>query len=82
MLLQYQENRKLHPIAYASRSVSAATSNYASTNLETLAVVWAFTHFKYYLYGHNVTIITEHAAVKAILEYTNGQHAPNSMGVA
>ena len=47
------------------------------TDLETLAVVWAITHFRYYLYGHNVTIITYHAAVKAILGAPNltGKHA-------
>jgi len=70
----YQEDRKLHPIAYANRSVSAAEFNYASTNLEMLAVVWAVTHFKYFLYG---PIITDHATVKAILGTPNlsGQHA-------
>jgi len=42
ILSQYQEDGKLHPVAYASQSVSA---NYSITDLETLAVVWAFTHF-------------------------------------
>ena len=39
--------------------------------------MWAVTHFRYYLYGHNVTIITDHAAVKAILGAPNltGKHA-------
>ena len=77
ILSQCQEDNKLHPIAYASRSISAAEANYAITNLETLAVVWAITHFRYYLYGHNVTVITDHAAVKAVLGAPNltGQHA-------
>ena len=64
---QYQDDKKLHSVAYASRSVSTTEPNYAITNLETLEVVWAVTHFKYYLYGHNVTVITDHSAVKAIL---------------
>ena len=67
ILSQYQDDQKLHPVAYASQSVSASEANYAITDLETLAVVWAVTHFRYYLYGHNVTIITDYAAVKAIL---------------
>ena len=77
ILSQRQEDNKLHPVAYASRSVSVAEANYAITNLETLAVVWAITHFRYYVYGHNVTIITDHAAVKAVLGIPNltGQHA-------
>ena len=67
ILSQYQDDYKLHPVAYASRSISPTEANYAITDLETLAVVWAVTHFRYYLYGHRVTIITDHAAVKAIL---------------
>ena len=57
--------------------MSATETNYGITDLETLAVVWAVTHFQYYLYGHNVTIITDHAAVKAILGAPNltGKHA-------
>ena len=51
-------------VAYASHSISSTEANYAITDLETLAVVWAVTHFRYYLYGHKVTIITDHAAVK------------------
>ena len=49
ILSQYQEDQKLHPVAYASRSTSASEANYAITNLETLGVVWAVTHFQYYL---------------------------------
>ena len=39
ILSQHQEDNRLHPIPYASRSVSASEANYAITNLETLAVV-------------------------------------------
>ena len=68
ILSQRQEDNRLHPVNYASRSVSAS---------ETLAVVWVIPHFRYYLYGHNVTVITDHAAVKAVLGAPNltGQHA-------
>ena len=38
ILSQCQEDNGLHPVAYASRSVSAAEANYTITNLETLAV--------------------------------------------
>ena len=42
-----------------------------------LAVVWAFSHFHHYVYGHKVTVITDHTAVKAILDTFNpsGRHA-------
>ena len=42
--------------------------------METLAVVWAVTHFRYYLYGHDVTIITDHAAILGAPNLT-GKHA-------
>jgi len=77
VLSQKQEDGKLHPIAYASRALSGAEKNYGITNLETLAVVWAVSHFHYYLYGHCVTVYTDHSAVKAVLETTSpsGRHA-------
>ena len=77
ILSQIQEDGNLHPLAYASRSLSKSEKNYSATDLETLAVVWAVTHFRYYLYGHQVTIYTDHTAVKAVLETPNltGKHA-------
>ena len=56
ILLQYQTDEQLHLVAYASRALSAAEKNYSITELETLAVVWAISHFKYHLYNHPVTI--------------------------
>lgn len=71
VLSQPQEDGLLHPIAYASRSLTTGERNYAITELETLAVVWAITHFIPYLYGHEVTVLTDHTAVKAVLETPN-----------
>ena len=76
VLSQRQEDGKLHPIACASRALSEA-KNYGITDLETLAVVWAISHFHYYLYAHRVTVYTNHSAVKAVLETASpsGRHA-------
>ena len=77
VLSQTQEDGCRHPVAYASRSLSTAECNYAITDLETLAVVWALTHFRCYLYGHAVTVYTDHSAVRAVLETPSpsGRHA-------
>ena len=77
VLSQEQDDGQLHPVAYASRALSPNEKNYAITELETLAVVWAISHFHAYLYGHEVLVFTDHTAVKAILENPNssGKHA-------
>lgn len=77
ILSQEQEDGKSHPVAYASRALSPAEKNYGVTDLETLAVVWGITHFHSYLYGGDVTVLTDHSAVKSLLEAPNlsGKHA-------
>lgn len=71
VLSQEQEDGRLHPVAYASRALSPQEKRYAITELETLAVVWALSHFNAYLYGHDVVVYTDHSAVKAVLETPN-----------
>ena len=77
VLSQPQDDGQLHPVAYASRALSPQERNYAITELETLAVVWAISHFHSYLYGHSVTVFTDHTAMKAVLGTPNpsGKHA-------
>ena len=77
VLSQEQEDKRLHPVVYASRALSAAEKNYSITELETLAGVWAISHSWAYLYGDEVKIPTDNSAVKTILEGPNlsGKHA-------
>ena len=67
VLCQRQEDGRLHPVSYASRALSKAEERYAITELETLAVVWAISHYHHLIYGHRVTVVTDHSAVKAVL---------------
>ena len=48
VLSQVQDHGKLHPVAYASRALSPGERNYSVTQLESLAVVWAVSHFHAY----------------------------------
>ena len=77
VLSQPQDDGHLHPIAYASRALAPSEKNYGITELETLAVVWALSHFHFYLYNQTVTLYTDHSAVKDILgsSQLSGKHA-------
>ena len=55
----------MHSVAYASRALLLAEQNYSISELETLAVVWAIQYFHVYLYGHQVTVITDHSGKHA-----------------
>lgn len=75
VLSQEQQDQKLHPIAFASRSLTPTERNYSITELETLAVIWAMSHFHPYLYGHSVTVVTDHAAAIPQTSNPSGKHA-------
>ena len=49
VLSQKQEDGCLHPIAYTSRKLQPAETNYGITELETLGIVWAVKYFRSYL---------------------------------
>ena len=49
VLGQYQDDRA--SISYASRGLNCSERNYGITELETLALVWAISHFHHFLYG-------------------------------
>ena len=58
-------------LAYGSRKLSRPERNYCVTRRELLAVVVYLKYFKQYLYGRKVTVRTDHAALRWVLNFKN-----------
>ena len=54
-------------IYYASRTLNGAQLNYATTEKELLAIVFAFDKFRPYLIGNKVVAHTDHSAIKYLM---------------
>ena len=67
VLGQKQDDGKVRPIAYASRTLQVHEKHYGISELEALGVVWAIKHFRPYIYGLHYIVFTDHVALKALL---------------
>ncbi|KAG7528280.1 hypothetical protein ISN44_Un202g000010, partial [Arabidopsis suecica] len=67
-VLGQRKDKKLHAIYYASRTLDDAQRNYATTEKELLAVVFAFEKFRSYLVGSKVIVYIVHAALKYLMQ--------------
>ena len=66
-VLGQRKDKNFHVIYYASRTLIEAQLNYATTEKELLAVVFAFDKFRFYLIGSKVIVYTDHSALKYLL---------------
>jgi len=56
-----------HATAYASKTMTEAQLNYATTKKELLAVVFAIDKFRSYLVGAKTIVYSNHAALEYLL---------------
>ncbi|XP_039687886.1 uncharacterized protein [Medicago truncatula] len=66
-VLGQRKEKKMHAIYYASKTLDGAQVNYATTEKELLAVVYAIDKFRQYLVGSKIIVYTDHSAIKYLL---------------
>ena len=75
VLLQ-ASNSTWHPVAYASRAMTATESHYTQIEKEALALTWACDKFSCYILGKHVVLETDHKPLVPILSYKHLDNLP------
>lgn len=66
----------LHPTWYTSKSFNASERNYSTGDKELLAIKLALKKFKYYIWGNNITVITDHKPNETFLQKNPADMVP------
>jgi len=66
-ILGQTKDRKHYAISYASKTLTGPQLNYATTEKELLAVVFAIDKFRSYLVGAKVIVYMDYATLKYLL---------------
>jgi hypothetical protein len=66
-VLGQRKEGRVHTVYYASKTLNEAQLNYATTEKELLAVVYAFEKFRSYIVNSKVIVYTDHTAIKYLL---------------
>ena len=76
-LWQKQNNGEIKPIAIAIRYLTDAEKKYSIGELELLAVVWVLERFRFYVYGKQIQLLSDHQALEPLLKRnkTNKQYS-------
>lgn len=70
VLSHCMEDGSERPIAYASRLLSVAESNYLQLDKEALTIVYGVKQFHQYVYGRSFTILSDHKPLMYIFYKT------------
>ena len=60
------------PVSFASRFLTDFEAKYSINELELLAVVWTVEHFRNYVYGIKLQVISDHKALSSVLRPNRG----------
>jgi hypothetical protein len=66
-VLGHTKDKKHHVIVYASKTLIGPQLNYATTEKELLAVIFAIDKFRSYLVGAKIIIYSDHVVLKYLL---------------
>jgi hypothetical protein len=72
VLSHKMHNGDERPIAYASRSLNAADTNYSQIDKEALGIVWGIKRFNWDLYGRHFSLVTDHQPLVTIFNPQKG----------
>jgi RNase H-like domain found in reverse transcriptase/Reverse transcriptase (RNA-dependent DNA polymerase)/Integrase zinc binding domain/Integrase core domain len=60
------------PVMFVSSTLSPAEKNYSQLDREALAVIFALKKFEKYIYGHPITIFTDHKPLESLFNFKKG----------
>lgn len=66
-LTQTGENGHERAIAFASRTLHKVERPYSTSEKECLGVIWALEHFRPYIEGSSVTVVTDHNSLRWLM---------------
>ena len=67
VVLGQKRDRTFQVIYYASRTLNDAQLNYATTEKELLAIVFAFDKFRPYVIGNRIIVHIDHSGIKYLM---------------
>src|SRR5436305_3951054 len=71
VLEQEGDDKKIHPVEYASKTLTKAEQKYSITELECYAIVWGIEKFHHYLYGRKFKVVTDHQTLIWLMKNEN-----------